>query len=391
MKASSDQYRPRPEHKFTFGLWTLGNRGRDPFGDAVRPTIRPVDIVRTLAEVGAWGVNLHDNDLVPIDATCSERDSIVAEFKKVCKEEGIVVPMATVSLFYHPVFRDGAFTANDPEVRAYALQKTMRAMDLGAELGAKIFVMWGGREGVETDACRRADEAIKRLREAVNYLCEYNIDRGYGYKLALEAKPNEPRADIYMATTGHYLGFIPTLDHPEMVGVNPEVAHEHMSGLNFMHGVAQAWEAGKLFHIDLNDQMPGRYDQDLRFGSANLKAAFWLVKFLEDVGYQGSRHFDAHAYRTEDYEGVKDFARGCMRTYLILKEKAARWNADREIQSILKELSGKVKNAPPNGRYSKKGVAALLAHQFDKDTILRKRLPYERLDQLTVDILTGVR
>jgi xylose isomerase len=211
MKASSDQYQPRPEHKFTFGLWTLGNRGRDPFGDSVRPTVRPVDIVRTLAEVGAWGVNLHDNDLVPIDATCSERDSIVAEFKKVCKQEGIVVPMATVSLFYHPVFRDGAFTANDPEVRAYALQKTMRAMDLGAELGAKIFVMWGGREGVETDACRRADEAIKRLREAVNYLCEYNIDRGYGYKLALEAKPNEPRADIYMATTGHYLGFIPTL------------------------------------------------------------------------------------------------------------------------------------------------------------------------------------
>jgi xylose isomerase len=267
----------------------------------------------------------------------------------------------------------------------------MRAMDLGAELGAKIFVMWGGREGVETDACRRADEAIKRLREAVNYLCEYNIDRGYGYKLALEAKPNEPRADIYMATTGHYLGFIPTLDHPEMVGVNPEVAHEHMSGLNFMHGVAQAWEAGKLFHIDLNDQMPGRYDQDLRFGSANLKAAFWLVKFLEDVGYQGSRHFDAHAYRTEDYEGVKDFARGCMRTYLILKEKAARWNADKEIQAILKEISGGAKNAPRNGRYSKKGVSALLANQFDKDAILRKRLPYERLDQLTVDVLTGVR
>jgi xylose isomerase len=391
MKASSDQYQPRPEHKFTFGLWTLGNRGRDPFGDSVRPTIRPVDIVRMLAEVGAWGVNLHDNDLVPIDATCSERDSIVAEFKKVCKEEGIVVPMATVSLFFHPVFRDGAFTANDPEVRAYALQKTMRAMDLGAELGAKIFVMWGGREGVETDACRRADEAIKRLREAVNYLCEYNIDRGYGYKLALEAKPNEPRADIYMATTGHYLGFIPTLDHPEMVGVNPEVAHEHMSGLNFMHGVAQAWEAGKLFHIDLNDQMPGRYDQDLRFGSANLKAAFWLVKFLEDVGYQGSRHFDAHAYRTEDYEGVKDFARGCMRTYLILKEKAAHWNADKEIQAILKEISSGAKNAPKNGHYSKEGVSALLTHSFDKAAILKKRLPYERLDQLTVDILTGVR
>jgi xylose isomerase len=297
--------------------------------------------------------------------------------------------MATVSLFYHPVFRDGAFTANDPEVRAYALQKTMRAMDLGAELGAKIFVLWGGREGVETDACRRADEAIKRLRDAVNYLCEYNIAQGYGYRFALEAKPNEPRADIYMATTGHYLGFIPTLDHPEMVGVNPEVAHETMAGLNFMHGVAQAWEAGKLFHIDLNDQMPGRYDQDLRFGSANLKSAFWLVKFLEDVGYQGPRHFDAHAYRTEDYEGVKDFARGCMRTYLILKEKAACWNANRTISTILQEISAAPGGTPEIARYSKAGSAALLAHAFNKDAMAQKRLPYELLDQVTVDILLG--
>jgi xylose isomerase len=385
------QYQPKPEHKFSFGLWTIGNRGRDTFGDAVRPTIPPVDIVAMLAEVGAWGVNLHDNDLVPIDATPAERDSIVREFSKACKDNGIVVPMATVSLFFHPVFRDGAFTANDPEVRAYALQKTMRAMDLGAELGAKIFVLWGGREGVETDACRRADEAVKRLREAVNYLCEYSLDRGYGYKFAMEAKPNEPRADIYMATTGHYLGFIPTLDHPEMVGVNPEVAHEQMAGLNFMHGVAQAWESGKLFHIDLNDQMPGRYDQDLRFGSANPKSAFWLVKFLEDVGYSGSRHFDAHAYRTEDYDGVRDFARGCMRTYLILKEKACRWNADQEIQAILKEISSASGAIPSIGRYSKQGASALLSHLFDKDAIMKKRLPYERLDQLTVDILTGTR
>jgi xylose isomerase len=388
---NGNAYQPKPEHKFSFGLWTVGNRGRDPFGDAVRPTIAPVDIVAMLSEVGAWGVNLHDNDLVPIDAPAAERDRIVREFKKACKEHGIVVPMATVSLFFHPIFRDGAFTANDPPVRAYALQKTMQAMDLGAELGAKIFVLWGGREGVETDACRRADEAVKRLREAVNYLCEYNIDRGYGYKFALEAKPNEPRADIYMATTGHYLGFIPTLDHPEMVGVNPEVAHEQMAGLNFMHGVAQAWEAGKLFHIDLNDQMPGRYDQDLRFGSANLKASFWLVKFLEDVGYPGPRHFDAHAYRTEDCTGVKDFARGCMRTYLILKEKAARWNADKEIQRILREISANRDGAPAIGKYTKKGATALLAHSFDKEAILKKRLPYEQLDQLTVDILTGVR
>jgi xylose isomerase len=388
--AISDDYKPRSEDKFSFGLWTVGNRGRDPFGDFVRPQIAPNDLVAMLAEVGAWGVNLHDNDLVPIDATASERDCIVRSFKKACDANRMTVPMATVSLFFHPVFRDGAFTANDPEVRAYAVQKTMRAMDIGAELGAKIFVLWGGREGVETDACRRADDAVKRLREAVNYLCEYSIDRGYGMKFALEAKPNEPRADIYMSTTGSYLGFIPTLDHPEMVGVNPEMAHEHMAGLNFMHAVAQAWEAGKLFHIDLNDQVPGRYDQDLRFGSANLKSAFWLVKFLEDVGYAGPRHFDAHAYRTENYEGVKDFARGCMRTYLILKEKSRRWNADGEIQAMLAEVSTNG-SAPDVGKYSKNGSSQLLRHVFDKDTILKKSLPYERLDQLTVDLLLGAR
>ena len=385
----TDQFRPKPEHKFTFGLWTLGNRGRDPFGDAVRATFRPNDIVATLGEIGAWGVNLHDNDLVPIDATPADRDKIVREFKKACTDAGVVVPMATVNLFYHPIFRDGAFTSNDPEVRAYAVQKTLRAMDLGAELGAKVFVLWGGREGAETDACRRADEAVKRLREAVNYLCEYSNARGYGYKFALEAKPNEPRADIYMSTTGHYLGFIPTLDHPEMVGVNPEFAHETMAGLNFVHGVAQAWEAGKLFHIDLNDQMPGRFDQDLRFGSSNIKASFFLVKFLEDVGYSGSRHFDAHAYRTEDREGVKDFARGCMRTYLILKDKAAQWNANAEIQSILRELSKPVAGCPAVGKYSKSGAETLLGHVFNKDKVLEKRLPYERLDQLTIDILLG--
>jgi xylose isomerase len=389
--ASSDNYQPRAEHKFSFGLWTLGNRGRDAFGDAVRPHISAVEIVEMLAEVGAWGVNLHDNDLVPIDATAAERDKIVSSFKKACESNGIAVPMATVSLFYHPVFRDGAFTSNDLEVRSYALQKTMRAMDIGAELGAKIFVLWGGREGVETDACRRADDAIVRLREAVNYLCEYNMERGYGMKFALEAKPNEPRGDIYMATTGQYLGFIPTLDHPEMVGVNPEFAHETMAGLNFMHAVAQAWEAGKLFHIDLNDQMPSRFDQDLRFGSYNLKGAFWLVKFLEDVGYKGPRHFDAHAYRTEDYEGVKDFARGCMRTYLILKEKGSRWNSDKDIQEILSEISSHGSGVKNMGPYSREGASQMLARVFDKETILKKRLPYERLDQLTVDLLLGVR
>jgi xylose isomerase len=378
----TDSYTPRPEHKFSFGLWTVGNRGRDPFGDVVRPALPPNDAVALLAEVGAWGVNLHDNDLVPIDASPAERDRIVKEFKSACERHHIVVPMATVNLFYDPVFRDGAFTSNNPNVRAYAVQKTLRAMDLGAELGARIFVLWGGREGTETDACRRADEAVKRLREAVNCLCQYSIDRKYGYRFALEAKPNEPRGDIYMATTGNYLGFIPTLQYPDMVGVNPEVAHEQMAGLNFVHAVAQAWEAGKLFHIDLNDQVSGRYDQDFRFGSANPKAAFFLVKFLEDVAYEGPRHFDAHAYRTEDYEGVKDFARGCMRTYLILKDKAARWNADKEIQSLLRE-NGSNASLPARD--------ALLAQNFDRAALSAKGLAYERLDQLTMEVLLGVR
>ena len=382
---TDDPFKPRPEHKFTFGLWTVGNRGRDPFGDAVRPTLNPVDAVRLLAEVGAMGVNLHDNDLVPIDANTTDRDRIVREFKAACEEHNLKVPMATVNLFYDPVFRDGAFTANDRRVREYALQKTMRAMDLGHELGARIFVLWGGREGVETDACRRVDEAIKRFREAVNYLVDYSESQRYEYRFALEAKPNEPRADIYFPTTGAYLAFIETLDRPELVGVNPEVAHEHMAGLNMSHSVAQAWEAGKLFHIDLNDQVPGRYDQDLRFGSANPKAAFWLVKFLEDVGYSGPRHFDAHAYRTEDYEGVKDFARGCMRTYLILKRKAEQWNSDPEIKALLAE------SQEMNTQERRLSSDELLAQKFDRTELASKGLQYERLDQLTTDILLGVR
>jgi xylose isomerase len=380
-----DAYTPRPEDKFSFGLWTVGNRGRDPFGDAVRDAIAPNDLVAMLAEVGAWGVNLHDNDLVPIDATSAERDRIVTSFAAACRTHGIVVPMATVNLFYDPVFRDGAFTANDPAVRAFAVQKTLRAMDIGAELGAKIFVLWGGREGTETDACRRPDDAVKRLREAVNFLCEYSLDRKYGFRFALEAKPNEPRGDIYMATTGAYLAFIQTLAHPEIVGVNPEVAHEQMAGLNFLHAVAQAWEAGKLFHIDLNDQAPGRYDQDFRFGSANIKAAFFLVKFLEDVGYNGARHFDAHAYRTEDYAGVKDFARGCMRTYLILRDRARRWNEDKEIQGLLPDTGAAFSSYSPAQRDK------LLATSFDRIALARKGLSYERLDQLTMEVLLGVR
>jgi xylose isomerase len=385
-------FAPKPEHRFTFGLWTVGNVGRDPFGEPVRGHRSPVELVHLLAEVGAYGVNFHDNDLVPIEATPAERDQIVAEFKQALDDTGLAVPMATTNLFGAPVFKDGAFTANDAQVRAYALQKTMQAIDLGAELGAKFYVFWGGREGVETDAAKDPVEAIKRNREAMNFLCEYVLDQGYDLKFALEAKPNEPRSDIYNATTGHMLAFIETLDHPEMVGVNPEVAHEHMAGLNFLHGVAQAWEAGKLFHIDLNDQAFGRYDQDLRFGSVSIKSAFFLVKFLEDVGFEGMRHFDAHAYRTEGYEGVKDFARGCMRTYLILKEKAQRFNADAEIQALLAEINADDGSADAfKGAYSPQKAAALKAASFDRVTLGARGLGYERLDQLTIELLLGIR
>jgi xylose isomerase len=388
----SDRFEPRPEHKFSFGLWTVGNLGRDPFGLPVREPLSPPELVRLLAEAGAWGVNLHDNDLVPIDATPAERHQIVRDFKEALAATGLVVPMATTNLFSDPAFKDGAFTANDPRVRAYALQKTMQAIDLGVELGAGIYVFWGGREGVESDATKNPAEALKRFREAVNFLAEYVRDQGYGLKFALEAKPNEPRGDLYLPTTGAMLGFIATLDHPDMVGVNPEMAHEQMAGLNFLHAVAQAWEAGKLFHIDLNDQNFARYDQDFRFGSHNLKQAFFLVKFLEEVGYSGPRHFDAHAYRTEDYQGVKAFARGCMRSYLLLKEKAACFNADPEIQSLLAEL-----NAPDpalaslTGRYSRDNASALKTRAFDRLALGQRGLGYERLDQLTVEVLLGVR
>ncbi len=385
-------YQPKPEHKFTFGLWTVGNPGGDAFGQAVRAKLSPVEIVRVLAEVGAYGVNLHDNDLVPIDATPGERDRIVAEFKQALQETGIGVPMATTNLFGDPVFRDGAFTANDPQVRAYALQKTMRAIDLGVELGAQVYVFWGGREGVESDASKNPLDAGKRFRDALNFLCEYVRDQKYDLKFALEAKPNEPRGDIYLPTTGAMLGFIATLDHPEMVGVNPEMAHEQMAGLNFMHAVAQAWDAGKLFHIDLNDQNFCRYDQDFRFGSHNWKQSFFLVKFLEDVGYAGSRHFDAHAYRTEDAEGVKDFARGCMRTYLILKAKAAQFNADPEIQALLAEIHADDAGvAPLLGAYSREKAGALKQHAFNRIALGNRGMQYERLDQLVFDLLMGVR
>ena len=386
------KYDPKPEHKFTFGLWTVGNKGGDPFGADVRDPKSPVDLVHLLAEVGAYGVNFHDNDLIPIDASPDEIETIKKDFKKALKDTGLVVPMATTNLFYDPIFRDGAFTSNNAYVRNYALQKTMRSMDLGVEMGAQVFVFWGGREGTETDASKDPVDSIKRMREALNFLCEYALDQGYQLKFALEAKPNEPRGDLYNATTGHMLGFIATLDHPEMVGVNPEVAHEHMAGLNFSHGVAQAIDAGKLFHIDLNDQAFGRYDQDFRFGAVNLKRAFFLVKLLEDHEYAGSRHFDAHAYRTEDDEGVKDFARGCMRTYLILKEKVDQFNKDAEIQDLLNDLNKKEDEFSKfEGPYSSAKAQALKMVPFDRRSISKKGLRYELLDQLTNEVLLGVR
>jgi xylose isomerase len=388
----SNNYAPDPKLKFTFGLWTVGNTGADPFGGPVREIISPVEICNLLGEVGAYGVNFHDNDLVPIDAGQTQRDDIVRGFKRALKDNGLVVPMATTNLFKDPVFKDGAFTSNNAQIRAYAIQKTMRAMDLGAECGAKIYVFWGGREGVESDATKSPIDSIKRFREAINFLSEYNIEQKYGYKFAFEAKPNEPRGHIYFAVTGSYLAFIPTLDHPEMCGVNPEVAHEHMAGLNFVHQVAAALESGKLFHIDLNDQEFGRYDQDFRFGSVNLKHAFFLVKLLEDQKYNGPRHFDAHAFRQSNYTDVKEFARGCMRTYMILKEKAQRWNADKEIQQIIKTINVQDSSLSKlTAKYSKSNAQKLLDAPLDRVELAEAPLPYERLDQLTMEVLMGVR
>jgi xylose isomerase len=386
-----DAYTPRPEHHFTFGLWTVGNVGRDPFGEPVRPPLPPEAIVRKLGELGAYGVNLHDEDLVPRDASAAERDRIVRGFRAALEESGVRVPMATTNLFTDPAFRDGAFTSNDPRVRAYALQKTMRSMDLGAELGAEVHVFWGGREGTETNAAKDPRDAVGWFRDALDFLCEYSLSQGYPYRFALEPKPNEPRGDIFLPTIGHALAFIHTLRHPEMVGLNPEVAHDTMAGLDFAHGVGQALDAGKLFHIDLNAQKPGRYDQDHRFGSEDPKQAFFLVKLLEDAGYEGMKHFDSHAYRTEDEQGVWDFAAGSMRTYLILREKAARWNADPEIRQILADLRARGGRAGERPVFSPEGAAALKEQRFDLAAMRQQGYGYERLDQLTMEVLLGVR
>jgi xylose isomerase len=387
-----DSYQPTRADRFTFGLWTFGNPGRDPFGEPVRERISPVEGVRQLSRLGAYGVNLHDNDLVPIDATPAERDRIVAEFKQALADHDMRVPMATTNLFGDPIFKDGAFTSNEPKVRAYALQKTMRAIDLGVELGAATYVFWGGREGTEVDASKDAVQAVKWMRECMNFLIGYVKDNGYNLKFALEAKPNEPRGDIYLPTTGHMLAFIETLDDPSMVGVNPEVAHETMAGLNFYHGVAQAVEAGKLFHIDLNGQRPGRYDQDFRFGQEDVKGAFFLVKLLEDYRWDGMRHFDAHALRTEDVEGVWDFCAGCMRTYKILQEKVRKFNEDAEIQGLLAEVrAGDPRLEGLMRGYSRENAGALAALEIDRVGTGRAGRRYEKLDQLTTEVLLGVR
>ena len=381
----TDAYTPRPEHQFTFGLWTVGNQGRDPFGHEVRPPIDPAESVRRLAALGAYGVNLHDNDLVPHGSTPSERETILKRFRTALDETGMRVPMATTNLFSLPIFKEGAFTANDPQVRRFAVRKTLDSIDLGAELGATVYVMWGGREGVEADAAKNVCAALDRYKEAVDRCCEYIRERGYEMRIALEPKPNEPRGDMFLPTVGHALAFINELEWPGMVGLNPEFAHETMSGLSFTHAVAQTMWHDKLFHIDLNAQRIGKYDQDFRFGSEGIRDAFYLVRLLEDSGWDGMRHFDAHAYRTEDADGVWDFALGCMRTYLILKEKVERMRDDVEIQDALRVAQAD-RLAEPTGT-----LAEVRAATFDEAALAAQGYGNERLDQLVTELLLGVR
>jgi xylose isomerase len=375
--------------RFTFGLWTVGNPGRDPFGEPTRPPRDPVQTVHRLADLGAWGISLHDNDLVPYGVSAGERDRIVARFAAALKERGLGVGMATTNLFTHPAFKDGAFTSNDRRVRRAAIGKAMQSIDLGAELGAEVYVFWGGREGTEVGVAKDPRDALERYREAINILADYVAEQGYGLRFAIEPKPNEPRGDIFLPTVGHALHFISMLDRPEMVGVNPEMAHETMAGLSFLGGVGQALWAGKLFHIDLNAQRIGRYDQDYRFGAEDLKEAFHLVRLLERAGYTGPRHFDAHPYRNEDEDGVWAFARGCMRTYTALAEKARHFDALPEVQEALAAAS-----APELGEASTAGVGeadALKATAGDLDALARRGYHNEALDQLVVEVLLGVR
>ena len=385
----SDPLTPRPEHRFTFGLWTVGNPGRDPFGEPTRAALDPADTLSRLAELGAWGISLHDNDLVPWGASAAERDRIVARFQQALHATGLQVGMATTNLFTHPAFKDGAFTANDRRVRRAAIGKAMRSIDLGAELGARTYVFWGGREGTEAAVAKDPRDALDRYREAIDVLADYVHAQGYDLRFALEPKPNEPRGDIFLPTIGHALHFISTLQRPDMVGVNPEVAHETMAGLSFVHGVGQALWAGKLFHIDLNAQRIGRYDQDFRFGAEDLKEAFLLVRLLERSGYDGPRHFDAHAYRSEDADGVWEFARGCMRTYLALAERARHFDALPEVADALAASA-----TPGLAQASCAGAGeanALKAEADALDALAQRGYGNEALDQLLVDVLMGVR
>jgi xylose isomerase len=376
------------EPRFTFGLWTVGNPGRDPFGEPTRAPLDPVESVHRLAELGAWGVSLHDNDLVPWGTPPDEEERIVARFEAALQETGLGVGMGTTNLFGHPAFKDGAFTSNDRGVRRAAIGKAMRAIDLSARLGAEVFIFWGGREGTEVGSAKDPREALERYREAVNVLSEYVVEQGYDLPFAIEPKPNEPRGDIFLPTVGHALHFITTLERPERVGVNPEVAHETMAGLSFLHGVGQALWAGKLFHIDLNGQRIGRYDQDFRFGSEDLKEAFHLVRLLERAGYDGPRHFDAHAYRSEDAAGVWDFAAGCMRTYRALAERAAHFDSLPQVQEAMAAASvGELAEASTSGA----GEAdALKAEAAGLDALAVRGYGNERLDQLVVEVLLGV-
>ncbi|MGW7291844.1 xylose isomerase [Streptomyces xiamenensis] len=387
-------YQPTPDDRFTFGLWTVGWRGNDPFGDATRPALDPVESVHRLSELGAHGVTFHDNDLIPFDATEAERDAIVKRFKAALEATGMKVPMATTNLFTHPVFKDGGFTANDRDVRRYALRKTIRNIDLAVELGAQTYVAWGGREGAESGGAKDVRDALDRMKEAFDLLGDYVTEQGYDLRFAIEPKPNEPRGDILLPTVGHALAFIERLERPELFGVNPEVGHEQMAGLNFPHGIAQALWAGKLYHIDLNGQHGTRYDQDLRFGAGDTRAAFWLVDLLERSDYTGPRHFDFKPPRTEDISGVWDSAAGCMRNYLILKDRAAAFRADPEVAEALR--ASRLDELARPTLEPGETPAALLAdksafEEFDATAAAERGMAFEALDQLAMDHLLGVR
>ncbi|HEX2314967.1 MAG TPA: xylose isomerase [Thermomonospora sp.] len=379
-------YEPTRDDRFSFGLWTVGWQARDPFGDATRPPLDPVEAVHRLAELGAYGVTFHDDDLL---ATEPDREAAVAAFRKALDATGLVVPMATTNLFTHPVFKEGAFTANDRDVRRYALRKVMRNVDLAAELGARTYVCWGGREGAETDAAKDVRAALDRYKEALDVLCGYVRDKGYDLRFALEPKPNEPRGDILLPTIGHALAFIGELEHPEMVGLNPEVGHEQMAGLNFVHGVAQALWHGKLFHIDLNGQHGIKYDQDLVFGHGDVKSAFFLVDLLENGGYDGPRHFDYKPGRTEDADGVWASAAANMRTYLILRERVRAFRADPEVREAL--AAARVDRLAEPTLAPGETYADLDRDDFDPEEAGRRGHHHARLDQLAVEHLLGAR